>query len=60
MAAGTEILDYPLDGLERIGCVAFSPDSAVLAIGGRDIVALWRWSAGEEPRQVRVGDAKRS
>lgn len=60
VAAGKEILDYRLDGLERVGCMEFSPDSAVLAIGGRDVVALWRWSDGEEPQKVRVGDGKHS
>jgi WD40 repeat protein len=58
VAAGIEILDNSLDGLQRVGCMAFSPDSAVLAIGGVDKVALWRWTAGEEPQKVGIGDGK--
>lgn len=71
-AAALPELDYPLlywdvasgrrlpefSGIEkRINCAAFSPDSAMLALGGADCVSLREAENGKEMRRLKERDS---
>ncbi|MBW3597035.1 MAG: WD40 repeat domain-containing protein [Planctomycetes bacterium] len=55
---GIEVLTHQVDRGWNIRVMKFSPDSDTLALGGRNLVVLWRWTSGEEPRVIRLADER--
>src|SRR5262249_28419272 len=58
VASGTEILrqQFPRDILATL---AMSPDGSMLAVApgaNNRKLYVWKWQAGEEPRELKVGD----
>ena len=59
VASGEELLNHQVDPQSDIRAAAFSPDSSMLALGGRNVLYLWNWLTGEEPNKISLGDANR-
>ena len=58
VSTGTDVVKYRLDRRVTYGALSFSPNSAVLAVGAENVVALWRWRDEERPRNVQFGDER--
>ncbi|MEX2139112.1 MAG: M56 family metallopeptidase [Pirellulales bacterium] len=56
-AAKAEVRLHRLD--HQAHSLALSPDAKTVAVGSRGKLLVWKWSSGDEPKSVPIGDSPR-